>query len=106
MTQLIADSTSDPRSDLSQILHASLGHEVDSEIFERLADMQLRLQNEQRKLGLALITNQISREDYIAELQEILREARTVGVKLLGLKDFTKVFGDFTVEQMVDPSAF
>jgi len=97
---------SDPRADLSEIVKAGLGHRVDDRILDGLAEMQMRLQNEQEKLATLLLENKISRPEYLAGLREVLADARSAGVGLLGPAGFKKVFGDFSVEQVMAPADF
>jgi hypothetical protein len=106
MGHVTADFSPDPRSDLSAIIRAGLGHEVDERTFEALADMQERLRGRQRDLVQSLMSGNVSREQYIAELRVVLKDAEQDGTRLLGADGFHKVFGDFSVEQMVDLSAF
>lgn len=104
MVQMTA--ASDPRADLSEIIKAGLGHSVDDRILDGLAKMQTRLQDEQDKLATLLLEDKISRPDYINGLRAVLADARLAGVSLLGPVDFKKVFGDFSVEQLMVPSDF
>jgi hypothetical protein len=102
MVQMTA--ASDTRSDLSEIIKAGLGHRVDDRIIDGLAEMQMRLQNEQGKLATLLMENKISRTEYIDGLRSVLKEAKLAGVRLLGPAGFKKVFGDFSVEQLMVPA--
>jgi hypothetical protein len=52
------------------------------------------------------MTKKISREKYIAELDEALKQASVIGEGLLGRDDFHKVFGEFRVHNLGDVAKF
>lgn len=74
MGHITADFGSDPHSELSTIIRAGLGREVDKKALRGLAEMQERLQVRQRELAQALMSGDISREEYIARLRVIRHE--------------------------------
>jgi hypothetical protein len=85
----------DRSSKLSALASAGLGHLVDKRSVEGLAEMQARLQTRQVELAQLVMTGKISREKYIKELDEAMRQAAKTGESLLGVDDFHKVFGKF-----------
>jgi len=95
-----------PRSKLSALIRAGLGHPVDQKTFDNLAEMQTRLQARQLELANLVATKKISREKYIAELDEALKRASIIGEELLGFDDFHKVFGEFRVHNLGDVAKF
>jgi len=101
-----ASDQPDRRSKLSALIRAGLGHQVDQRIFDGLADMQNRLQTRQLELAKLVVEKKISREKYIAELDEALKQAAVIGERLLGFEDFHKVFGEFRVHSLGDVSKF
>jgi len=84
----------DRSSKLSALASAGLGHLVDKRSVEGLAEMQARLQTRQVELAQLVMTGKISREKYIKELDEAMRQAAKTGESLLGVDDFHKVFCD------------
>ena len=96
----------DRRSKLSALLRAGLGHQVDQDIFDGLADMQKRLQARQLELAKLVMAKKISREKYISELDDALKKAAVIGEKLLGFDDFHKVFGEFRAHNLGDVNKF
>ena len=107
MTPSLSDAqSSDPRSELSSIIQAGLGRPVDDEKLSGLVIMQERLQTRIGELGALLMDHKITRQSYIEELDKALIEARQMGQKLIGPKNFFKVFGDMRADQLGDVSAF
>lgn len=96
----------DPRSELSSLIRDSLGHPVDRRIFNGLADMQAKLQSQQRELVRLLLAKEIDKDVYISRLDDALKTATRDGERLLGADDFHKVFGELRVQNIIDPSAF
>jgi hypothetical protein len=96
----------DPRSELSTLLAAGLSYSVDDQTFNGLIEMQARLHAEQERLVLLLVSQEISREQYITLLDSAMTEATRTGEQLLGIDEFHKVFGEFRVYDVVDVSAF
>jgi len=101
------DEFPDPRSELSNLIEAGLGHPIeDPQVFEGLLDMQTRLHAEQETLADLFLARDISREQYISRLDAIMRDAARTGARLLGDDDFHKIFGEFAVHNIVDVNAF
>jgi hypothetical protein len=96
----------DRRSELLWLLSESLGHPVDDQTLEGLAEMQAWLQSQQRELVRLIMSNEINRETYLSRLDDALRAAADRGETLLGHDDFHKVFGEFRVHNMIDPRVF
>lgn len=96
----------DKRSKLSALIRAGLGHQVDQRTFDALAEMQNRLQARQLELSKLILERKISREEYIAQLDEALKRAAVIGEKLLGSDDFHKIFGEFRLHNLGDVSKF
>jgi hypothetical protein len=107
MTYGIGNSASpDRREKLSALVRKGLGHSIDDRTVEGLVRMQADLQNRQRELAQLVMTKEISREKYIDELDEALKNASRAGEALLGYSDFHKVFGEFRVHNLGDPKVF
>jgi hypothetical protein len=68
--------------------------------------MQARLQARQTELAQQLLSRAISREKYISELDEAMKQASSAGEDLLGFDAFHKVFGEFRVHSLGDPARF
>ena len=96
----------DRRSELSWVLQEGLGHSIDERTLDTLAAIQSQLQRRQAALVLSLESNSISSEEYVRQLDEAMRQATEIGEALLGYNDFHKVFGEFSVRSMIDPSSF
>ena len=97
----------DPRSELSALIEAAdLGHPIDDRVLDALVDMQATLHARQEELAQMLLVKKISRNEYVSNLDGIMREAARVGEHLLGFDDFHKVFGEFRVHNMVDVKTF
>lgn len=96
----------DRRSKLSALIRAGLGHPVNQKTLDDLAEMQSRLRERQLELASLVTNEKISREEYIAELDEALKRASVIGEKLLGFDDFHKVFGEFRVHNLGDVPKF
>jgi hypothetical protein len=95
------------RSKFSALIRARLGEErVQPKILDGLAEMQARLRARQVELANLVMTKKISREKYIAELDEALKQASVIGEGLLGRDDFHKVFGEFRVHNLGDVAKF
>jgi hypothetical protein len=107
MTPSLSDAQSpDPRSELSSLIQAGLGRTIDDNTLSSLLIMQERLQNRIGELGALLMDHKITRQEYIEELDQALIEARQAGQKLIGPKNFYKVFGDLRADHLGDVSAF
>jgi hypothetical protein len=104
---IAGDESPDPRSELSALIEAGLGHPIDDpKKFEGLVDMQTTLHAEQERLALLFLAREITREQYISRLDGIMRDAARTGERLLGYRDFHKIFGKFRVHDVVDVNAF
>ena len=97
---------SDRRSELSWLLQEGLGHSIDERKLDILAAGQARLQKQQVELVQLLESKSISPEAYLIQLDEAMRQAAKLGEDLLGYDDFHKVFGEFNVQSVIDPSSF
>jgi hypothetical protein len=106
LMSLSIGGSSDPRSELSTLLEAGLGHPVDARVFDGLVGMQVKLHAEQEKLAFRLVSQEISREQYLSLLDSIMIEAARTGENLLGFDEFHKVFGEFRAYDIVDANAF
>jgi hypothetical protein len=96
----------DPRSELAQFVQAGLGHSVDGQVIDQLAEMQAKLQSQQQELARLLAMKKISRDKYIGQLDAVMQDAARKGRRALGSDDFHKMFGEFRVHNIVDVSAF
>jgi hypothetical protein len=96
----------DRGSKLSALVYAGLGYLADKKTVDGLAEMQALLQKRQLELAQLVMTKKLSREQYIAELDEAMKQASNMGEKLLGFDDFHKVFGEFRAPNLGDVSAF
>lgn len=95
------------RSELSSLIRESLGHSLDQQTFDGLAEVQERLQSRQHELVQLLLAHQINKEAYLSRLDDALRAATRDGEKLLGADDFHKLFGEqFRAQSMIDPKMF
>jgi hypothetical protein len=97
---------SDRRSELSWLLQEGLGHPIDERTLDILASVQARLQKQQVELVQLLESKSISPEKYLVQLDEAMRQAAKLGEDLLGYDDFHKVFGEFKVQNTIDPASF
>lgn len=96
----------DRRARVSKLVEAGLGHSVNAEICDALAEMQAVLQARQVELAQLLMTKEISKEKYIRELDEAMKIASDAGEQILGFEGFHKVFGEFRVHNLGDVSKF
>lgn len=92
--------------DLSDMLEAGLGRPVNRRIVERFAEKQAGFEARQTKLAEQAQANEISREAYVARLDQAMQELAADGESLLGFDDFHKAFGEFRVHNLFDTSAF
>lgn len=96
----------DRRARVSKLVEAGLGHSVNAEICDALAEMQTQLQARQIELAQMLMTKEIGREQYIRELDAAMEAASGVGEQILGSEGFRKVFGEFRVRNWGDVGKF
>jgi hypothetical protein len=96
----------DRRSELLWLLREGLGHPVDDQTLNELAEMQAWLQFQQRELVRLFMNREIGRETYLSRLDVALKTAVGRGETLLGHDDFHKVFGEFRVDNIIDPNIF
>lgn len=94
-------------AELSELVEAGLGHPVDDQVIEALAEMQAKLQSQQQELARLLAMEKISREKYIGQLDAIMQEAALKGTRALGSDDdFHKIYGEFRVHSIIDVNTF
>jgi hypothetical protein len=98
--------SSDPRSELSSLIKAGLGRSVAEDKLSGLVIMQERLQHRIGELSALLMDHKITRRRYLEELDKALAEACRTGQKLIGARNFFKVFGDMRADHLGDVSAF
>lgn len=103
---LSSAQSSDPRSELSSLVQAGLGRPVDEDALSGLVIMQERLQHRIDELCELLADHKITRKSYVDELDNALTEARQTGQKLIGPKNFFKIFGDMRADHLGDVSVF
>jgi hypothetical protein len=96
----------DRRARISKLIEAGLGYSVNSEICDALVEMQAQLQARQVELARLLVAEKISKERYIHELDEAMKDASDVGEQILGFESFHKVFGEFRVRNLGDVGKF
>jgi len=97
----------DPRSELSALIEAaSLSHPIGSQKLEALLKIQEDLRANQEQLARWLLLKRITKTEYVAKLDTVMREAALAGEEVLGFDDFHKVFGEFNVQSVLDVKAF
>jgi hypothetical protein len=97
----------DPRSELSALIEAaSLGHPIGNQKLEALLKIQENLRASQEQLAQWLLKKKITKTEYVAKLDTIMRESARAGEEVLGFDDFHKVFGEFSVQSILDAKAF
>jgi hypothetical protein len=96
----------DPRSELSSLIRAGLGHSVDKQKFEKLVAMREHLQEKIDLLSELLTDHKIDPATYLEDLDKALNEASAVGIDALGHNNFRKVFGELRVDKLGDAKAF
>ncbi len=97
----------DPRSELSALIEAaSLGHPVGDQKLEALLKIQEDLHASQQQLARWLLVKKITKADYVAKLDAVMKEAALAGEKVLGFDDFHKVFGEFGIQSILDTNVF
>jgi len=97
----------DPRSELSALIEAAgLGHPIGQQKLDELLKIQAGLHAKQKQLAGWLLGKKITKTEYVAKLDAIMKEAARAGEKVLGFDDFHKVFGEFSVQSILDVKAF
>jgi hypothetical protein len=96
-----ASFSPDPSSELGALIRAGLGHAIDRERFAALAEMRERLQDQIDQLSDLLMERKIDPDRYLEELDRALMEASQTGIRILGVSDFHKVFGNQFIEYAV-----
>jgi hypothetical protein len=97
----------DPRSELSALIEAAgLGHPIGRQKLDELLEIQASLHANQEQLAGWLLGKKITKTEYVAKLDTVMKEAARAGEKVLGFDDFHKVFGEFSVQSILDVKAF
>ena len=96
----------DPRSELSSLIKAGLGHSVDKQKFAALVAMREHLQDKIDQLSDLLMDRRIDPVTYLEQLDKALIEASTAGIHILGHDDFHRVFGELRLHKLGDAKAF
>jgi hypothetical protein len=100
-------SDPDPRSELYALIEAaSLSHPVGRQKVEALLEIQEKLRSDQERLAQWLSAKRINKTEFIAKLDTVMKETARAGEKILGFDDFHKVFGEFSVQSVVDAKSF
>jgi hypothetical protein len=82
------------RAELSALIQACLGHSIDQQTFDRLANAQARFQIEQARLAERLDAGVLTPEDYLLGLNNRLRRWRDRSRSILGRENFSAIFGE------------
>jgi hypothetical protein len=96
----------DPRSEMTSLLLAGLGHSIEDHKVAALAAMREHLQDEADRLSDLVMAKEITPERYLSELDEALIEASRIGERILGYEDFHRVFGELRVARLGDAKLF
>lgn len=97
----------DRRSEICALIEAAgLSRPVDCRALDELVEMQATLHARQEELAQMFLVSKISRKDYASQLDSIMTDAARAGERVLGFDDFHKVFGDFSVQDMIDVNMF
>jgi hypothetical protein len=102
-----AHDDSDPRSELSALIEAaSLSRPVGDQKLEDLLKIQENLRISQEQLARWVLRKKITKHEYVAKLEIAMKEATRAGEEVLGVDDFHKLFGEFSVQSIIDMNAF
>jgi hypothetical protein len=96
----------DPRTELSSLIQATLGHPVDGSKFAALIALREDLQDRIDQLSDDLMEREISPQAYLELLDQTLIQASHRGEEILGSSDFHKVFGELRVNKLGDAKLF
>jgi hypothetical protein len=97
----------DPRSELFALIEAaSLSHPIGEQKLKALLKIQENLRASQEQLAQWLLVKKITKTEYVAKLDTVMRENARAGEEVLGFDDFHKVFGEFSVQSILDVKAF
>ena len=95
------------RSELAGLIEAAgLGHVIDEDTLVALADIRAQLQDRIGELSERLMERQISRAEFIEELDRAMAAATRAGEKLMDPEGFRKVFGELKASNFGDVAAF
>jgi hypothetical protein len=94
--------------ELYALVQLGLGHDLAPTTFTELAQIQASFHKQQDDLVLFLENGKIDKKQYLVMFNAALRAMMDQNKKLLGSKDFERIFGAAgdTPENLIDPDAF
>jgi hypothetical protein len=94
--------------DLSALIQMALGYPLDDETFAALFAIQRELWNNKNNLAMRLQNGQLRPEDYLSQLNEMIKLAMDQSCRLLGDERFQQIFGEpgRFPEGLVNPEIF